>query len=243
MIFFQSMVLELELPRCGENRRMWSAHCTLHTVVWNILWEHWQLSPDGAESKHWFCLCWDDMLRKVFWLFRNYWPVCRSQLLPQTRRKAFPETPAHIAYVCVHGAICGAACTCEYTSVSLQVERVHVCALVRLFTGLFVSSSCRAHLLSPSQHAATDTLPEIFSSVAAVKSSNLRINVTHLRWGEELSANGRRGWAGTMDRWSMREEGMTGQTEEEQQRRDRDKWSWSKRRDSGVGLCFCPCAA
>lgn len=55
-----------------------------------------------------------------------------------SRRHQPTLRPVKYAYVCVHGAICGAACMCEDTSVSLQVECVHVCVcvLVRLFSAL-----------------------------------------------------------------------------------------------------------
>lgn len=74
------------------------------------------------------------MLRKVFWLVS-------PTLMPFV-----------YAYVCVRGAICRSAWKCVYTSVSLQVERVHVCELVRLFTGLFVSGNCGASTQPPKRY-------------------------------------------------------------------------------------------
>lgn len=93
------------------------------------------------------------------------------------RHQAALQTYANTALACVRISVCGVTCTCECTSVSLQVACV--CSS-RLFASLFVSSSCRANYPPtepplPStplpQHAVTETLPEIFNSVAAVNST------------------------------------------------------------------------
>lgn len=116
--------------------------------------------PRGVESNHRFCLC----CGKCFgWSGITAQAADRSSCsrsggkLSQKHQPTF--TPVIFAYACVHGAICGAACTCEYTSVSLQVECVHVCAFVRLFTGLFVSGGCRAHRRSARSSPPHSTQP------------------------------------------------------------------------------------
>lgn len=142
-------MLELELSRCRERRRT-RLPIAVHTAVWKVRFMRtltilMERSPNtdsvfAGMSCRGECFGWSGITAQS--------ADCSSCPRPGgklSQRHQPTFTPVIFAYVCVHGAICGAACTCEYTSVSLQVECVHVCALVRLLAGLFVSGSCGTH--------------------------------------------------------------------------------------------------
>lgn len=57
---------------------------------------------------------------------------------------------------------------------------IYIYPSTRLFASLFVSGSCRATEQSPlPRHRATETLPEIFNSVAAVNSTATLESMSH----------------------------------------------------------------
>lgn len=123
------------------------------------------------------------------WWDKKISPTTRTHTLWQ---QAASQTYTNTTFPCVPASICGVTWACECST---------VCVLIRLFHRLFVSDGGRANPLSvthpPSphvhssplpRHTATEMLPEIFNSVAAVnKPCNLGINVIRLREGEEES--------------------------------------------------------
>lgn len=136
----------------------------------------------------------------------------------------------------------------ECTSVCLQVavctSVFRVCASTRLFTSLLVSGSCSCseraklpHLHSP-RHEATETLPEIFNSAAAVNSTATL---------ESMSQAAQRGRE-TKKRWAdgLGEGTSCGATDGENERKNKWRGSggameinggWSKKRASHKCAC------
>lgn len=69
-------------------------------------------------------LRWDGTLRTVVWAGQELLSSLQIAAPAPDQAESFPRdtiptlTRVKYAYVCVHGAICGAACACEYTCVS-----------------------------------------------------------------------------------------------------------------------------